>query len=354
MRQNQDYKNEALSALSGNWPQALIASIILFITGALYVGADGADSVFTVQTFPTYIQYGSPLLLYLLLLPLSVGFCNSLRCLLETGDGRITNNMFSIAFGNWLHLVGGMIVMNIYILLWTLLLIIPGIIKAYSYSMTQFILVEHPELVAQRLLRFADVVGRELTRATDRVAQGRAEIATISFITPSMPESAPCRSRTHTTVTPSGVTRPSAYRRACGVVGSGVIALTGLIGVMHLHRGGSEVVLAGSELSWLVSAAFLVVVATAIAYLGGMVAIRILGNRRASFIALTEVLFAALASWLLLDETLTILQAVGAVLVVGGVVLVQRGAEVPEPEDGEPGAGQPDAVTVEALAVGKG
>ena len=153
MRQNQDYKNEALSALSGNWPQALIASIILFITGALYVGADGADSVFTVQTFPTYIQYGSPLLLYLLLLPLSVGFCNSLRCLLETGDGRITNNMFSIAFGNWLHLVGGMIVMNIYILLWTLLLIIPGIIKAYSYSMTQFILVEHPELSINQAIK---------------------------------------------------------------------------------------------------------------------------------------------------------------------------------------------------------
>ena len=146
MKQNQDYKNEALSALNGNWPQALIATIIVYIISAIYVGTDSADVLFTVQVFPTYVKYSSLLLLFLVMLPLSAGFSNSLRLLLATGDGRITNNMFGITFGNWLHLVGGMTLMSIYIFLWSLLLFIPGIIKAYSYAMTPFILIEHPEL----------------------------------------------------------------------------------------------------------------------------------------------------------------------------------------------------------------
>ena len=31
------------------------------------------------------------------------------------------------------------------LLLWFLLLIVPGIMKSYSYTMTEFVLIEHPE-----------------------------------------------------------------------------------------------------------------------------------------------------------------------------------------------------------------
>ena len=36
--------------------------------------------------------------------------------------------------------------------LWTLLLIVPGIIKAYSYSMVPFILAENPDMPANEVL----------------------------------------------------------------------------------------------------------------------------------------------------------------------------------------------------------
>lgn len=39
-----------------------------------------------------------------------------------------------------------MILYYVYMMLWTLLLIIPGIIKSYSYSMTPYILVDDPEI----------------------------------------------------------------------------------------------------------------------------------------------------------------------------------------------------------------
>lgn len=41
---------------------------------------------------------------------------------------------------------------NLYTALWTILLIIPGIIASYSYAMTPFILAEHPELTASQAI----------------------------------------------------------------------------------------------------------------------------------------------------------------------------------------------------------
>ncbi len=40
----------------------------------------------------------------------------------------------------------------LYVALWSLLLVIPGIVKSYSYSMTTFILAEHPELTASEAI----------------------------------------------------------------------------------------------------------------------------------------------------------------------------------------------------------
>ena len=41
---------------------------------------------------------------------------------------------------------------GLYTLLWALLLIIPGMIAVYDYSMTNFILNEHPELTANEAI----------------------------------------------------------------------------------------------------------------------------------------------------------------------------------------------------------
>lgn len=41
---------------------------------------------------------------------------------------------------------------SVYVLLWSLLLIIPGIIATYSYAMTEFILAEHPDLTASEAI----------------------------------------------------------------------------------------------------------------------------------------------------------------------------------------------------------
>lgn len=152
MKSNQHYKNEALSALRGNWANALVATIIL-IAFALFLSSNDAINFYYQRiVINPFIGYSISFVSLFVLLPLAVGYSNSMRVLLETGDNRLTNNSFSLGFGNWLHVVWGMILSTIYIFLWTLLLIIPGIIKSYSYALTPYILVEHPEMSANEAI----------------------------------------------------------------------------------------------------------------------------------------------------------------------------------------------------------
>jgi drug/metabolite transporter (DMT)-like permease len=66
-----------------------------------------------------------------------------------------------------------------------------------------------------------------------------------------------------------------------------------------------------------------VLLATVVAYVSGIVAARALGSKVASFVSLTEVLFAVIWAWLLLGELPGPIQLLGGLLIVGGVVLVR-------------------------------
>lgn len=152
MKSNQYYKNEALSALRGNWANALVATIILVALALFFSSNDAINSYYQRVVINPFIGYSLTFVSLFVLLPLAVGYSNSMRVLLETGDNRLANNSFSLGFGNWLHVVWGMVLSTIYIFLWTLLLIIPGIIKSYSYALTPYILVEHPEMSANEAI----------------------------------------------------------------------------------------------------------------------------------------------------------------------------------------------------------
>ena len=62
--------------------------------------------------------------------------------------------------GNYLNIVLTMFMMNLFIFLWSLLFVIPGIIKSYSYRMVPYILAENPSMdwheamaISKRMMR---------------------------------------------------------------------------------------------------------------------------------------------------------------------------------------------------------
>jgi drug/metabolite transporter (DMT)-like permease len=106
-------------------------------------------------------------------------------------------------------------------------------------------------------------------------------------------------------------------------VGATVLLALGLVGAQPLHAHFGTVDFAGHQMSWLVPVAGLSVIAAAVAYVVGIAAARLLGAKLASFVGLTEVIFAVLFAWLLLDELPTVIQLAGGVLIVAGVALVR-------------------------------
>ena len=54
--------------------------------------------------------------------------------------------------------IGTMVLMHLYTFLWTLLFIVPGIIKTYSYSQTVFIKGENPNIPAKRAIELSKIM----------------------------------------------------------------------------------------------------------------------------------------------------------------------------------------------------
>lgn len=107
------------------------------------------------------------------------------------------------------------------------------------------------------------------------------------------------------------------------VVASITILLLGLTNIMPFRFVFSDVSLAGRTYSWVVPVAVLVLVATVAAYVTGILAARSLGSKVASFVALTEVMFAVIAAWLILGELPGAIQLFGGLLIVAGVICVR-------------------------------
>lgn len=107
------------------------------------------------------------------------------------------------------------------------------------------------------------------------------------------------------------------------LVGALLMFLLGLTGLLPLTATFGQVAFAGFETPWWVALAGLVVLATVLAYVSGIMAARALGSKVASFVSLTEVLFAVLWAWLLLGQLPAPIQLAGGVAIVGGVLLVR-------------------------------
>lgn len=111
----------------------------------------------------------------------------------------------------------------------------------------------------------------------------------------------------------------------------GAIGLTvaGLVGVLPIAWTTDDITYRFGSVPWFVPVLAIGLIATALAYMLGIVSTRMLGSRLASFIALAEVVAALLFGWLLLGQLPDLLQMFGGLLVLAGVVVVKLGEPAP-------------------------
>ena len=140
---------------------------------------------------------------------------------------------------------------------------------------------------------------------------------------------------------------PAVVAWAGMAIGALTLGAAGALGVVPLRATTATVRFAGHRTSWLVPVAGLSIVAAAIAYQAGIAAARRLGARLASFVGLTEVLFATLFAWALLGQRPGGLQAVGGAVVLVGIALVRAGDRpVPRSSPAQPHQGVPTAAMI--------
>ena len=110
---------------------------------------------------------------------------------------------------------------------------------------------------------------------------------------------------------------------AAMVLGAVTLWIFAALGALPMRATYGQVHFAGHRASWLVPVLGLSIIAAAFAYVVGIGAARMLGAKLASFVGLTEVLFAVFFAWLLLGELPAPIQLAGGALIIGGVALVR-------------------------------
>ncbi|WP_127818887.1 EamA family transporter [Microbacterium sp. CPCC 204701] len=110
------------------------------------------------------------------------------------------------------------------------------------------------------------------------------------------------------------------------LTGAAVIGVLCLTGIMPFQAPAVSIELAGALVPWFVPMLWVAVVATTLGYGLGVMAVPRIGSRVASFVGLSEVLFALGFAWLFLGEVPAPVQFVGGALLLAGVVLVRADA----------------------------
>ncbi|MDR7073445.1 DUF975 family protein [Fictibacillus barbaricus] len=148
-----DFKTEAKQQLKGQW---FAAALVTLVFAAIYVvipmiiemKLSGGYDNWMNTTSNENGQSASTFIITLVLLPLSVGYSWLFLSLIRTGERVKISGLFQ-AFSEismYLKLLGTYLLMMIYVILWSLLLIIPGIIKAFAYSQTYFVYKDNPKM----------------------------------------------------------------------------------------------------------------------------------------------------------------------------------------------------------------
>ena len=160
-------KRNAKSVLKKNyWKSVIVSLIFLFITGSgaastgreasdelsnakdAFAGMDGSTFLLIIGVVAGAILISmliGLLLTIFLLNPLHVGCQKFFVNAVEDQEAGLGDVLYSFKNG-YGHIGGIMFVRTVFICLWSVLLIIPGIVKMYEYMMVPFILAENPDM----------------------------------------------------------------------------------------------------------------------------------------------------------------------------------------------------------------
>jgi len=155
-------KRRALNNLEGNWGLSVGVAFLAALLGGISLSSNFNVKIdeevlwrlpqFVVNLLALYASVMSLLGLAQFIIggTINLGYT---QYLLDQHDRRELD--FHVLFSQFHRFGVGFLqffLRNLYIALWSLLFVIPGIVKTYSYAMTPYILADHPEMTANEAI----------------------------------------------------------------------------------------------------------------------------------------------------------------------------------------------------------
>ena len=163
----QEMKERGKAAFQGNyWPSVLAALLMSLFAGAstvsrrsgetspeeLQQAVQAGDKTFIVVFLSAFAVIAVIGLLIKIFLanPIELGGVTFFTENIETGP--VPFSTIKRGFQNYGHNFVVLFLRDLYLILWLMLFVVPGLVKMYSYRMVPYILAEHPELSANEVI----------------------------------------------------------------------------------------------------------------------------------------------------------------------------------------------------------
>lgn len=141
-----DLKGEALDSLEGKWGLAVGATLLISILIMIFSFSIEWGFSTVIGGKETSGSVKMNILTFFVTGPLTLGGYYLALNIFRENESSIGNIFIWFSERNrFLKSFLLYLLVNLYLFLWMLLFIIPGIIKSFSYSMTYFIINDHPE-----------------------------------------------------------------------------------------------------------------------------------------------------------------------------------------------------------------
>ncbi|MDE6276010.1 MAG: DUF975 family protein [Clostridia bacterium] len=133
-----DYRQSAWQSLKGKWGVCVLAFLIFDLISGACAGSYANDGTAIVFSIAGLIVMG----------PLTIGL--SAIGLNAARDKEVEMGMLFNGFKDFGRSWVLYFTNNLFIILWTMLFVIPGIIKTFAYSMSYYILIDNPTMSASQ------------------------------------------------------------------------------------------------------------------------------------------------------------------------------------------------------------
>lgn len=156
MQLNSELRAQARERLEGQWGTFVLMTFLMLVIQTIlqipgYIGSLlevlSPENVLASLSFSNISN-----ILSLLALPLSWGLTVSLLRNHREESVDLENLFDGFRGGRYTRVFCAIFLVNLFTFLWALLLIIPGIMKAFSYALTPYIIMDEPELTARQAI----------------------------------------------------------------------------------------------------------------------------------------------------------------------------------------------------------